>query len=246
MGRFFDLHDKVEKKYLFNSFLVFVGLVEVLIFIGTCIWQIDEGWFGGEVQVIPFPWKEYLLMACLAPVVMIFLFGLIVRGFDLLNYSEPQAAGTKQRLWRRLCHRCALVSYIMGLLFLFAFFYGLLYPAKVIPYLQALFRAMGLWGLYISIGLLAVAMLYFPISLWLRYRLAKKAMEYQYLLTLAERHGVIIDQTTGRILPASPSDETRQTLEAPAEGAPPALPLEPPPGPSVPPTKGGLPGLPEH
>lgn len=225
MGKFFDLHDKVEKKYLFNSFLVFVGLVEVLIFIGTCIWQIDEGWFGGEVRVIPFPWKEYLLMACLAPIVMIFLFGLIVRGFDLLNYSESEQGNWGPRFWRRFCHRCAVVSYIMGLLFLFAFFYSLLYPAKVIPYLQACFRTMGLWGLYLLIGFLALGMLYFPISLWLRYRLAKKAMEYQYLLTLAERHGIIIDPKTGRVLPAPAAAKAPRALQLPQDDQPPARPL---------------------
>jgi hypothetical protein len=30
------------------------------------------------------------------------------------------------------------------------------------------------------------------LRLWLRYRLQKKAMEYQYLLTLARRHGVVV------------------------------------------------------
>ncbi|HEY9073734.1 MAG TPA: hypothetical protein VIN67_06335, partial [Desulfobaccales bacterium] len=33
---------------------------------------------------------------------------------------------------------------------------------------------------------------YLPLRLVLRYRLQKKALEYQYLLTLAERHGVIV------------------------------------------------------
>ncbi len=35
-------------------------------------------------------------------------------------------------------------------------------------------------------------MLYLPLRLVLRYRLQKKVLEYQYLLTLAERHGVIV------------------------------------------------------
>jgi hypothetical protein len=39
---------------------------------------------------------------------------------------------------------------------------------------------------------LALALLYLPLRLVLRYRLQKKALEYQYLLTLAERHGVVV------------------------------------------------------
>jgi hypothetical protein len=194
MARFFSLHDSGEKKYIFNSFLVFVGLVELIILVATIIYQIDEGWFGGEVKVIPFPWKEYLLVACLAPIVMIFLFGLIIRGFDLLNAPEGERSPDAAKLWRRFCHKCSLISYLLGLAFILAFIYGLMYPEKVLLYLKALFSTLGLWGTYVIIGIFALSMLYFPISLLLRYRLAKKAMEYQYLLTLAERHGVVLDR----------------------------------------------------
>jgi hypothetical protein len=202
MARFFSLHDSGEKKYIFNSFLVFVALVEVIILVATIIWQIDEGWFGGEVTVIPFPWKEYLLVSCLAPIVMIFLFGMIIRGFDLLNTQEAGGSPDTGKLWRSFCHKCSLISYLLGLALIFAFVYGLIHPEKVLLYLKALFSTLGLWGTYVIIGIFALSMLYFPISLLLRYRLAQKAMEYQYLLALAERHGVIIDQATGRVLTA--------------------------------------------
>ena len=207
MGKFFNLHDAGEKKYIFNSFLIFVAVVEIIILIATAIWQIDEGWFGGEVTVISFPWKEYLLVSCLAPLVMIFLFGMIVRGFDLLNIEEVAGASDSKKLWRLFCHKCSLISYLLGLAILFTFFYGLIYPEKVLLYLKALFSTLGLWGTYVIIGIIALSMLYFPISLLLRYRLAKKAMEYQYLLALAERHGVIVDRSTGRLITAvSPLD----------------------------------------
>jgi hypothetical protein len=53
-------------------------------------------------------------------------------------------------------------------------------------------KSLGLGGSYLLIALLALALLYLPLRLVLRYRLQKKALEYQYLLTLAERHGVIV------------------------------------------------------
>jgi hypothetical protein len=58
--------------------------------------------------------------------------------------------------------------------------------------LTALIKAIGLGGSYLLIAVLALAFLYLPLRLWLRYRLQKKAMEYQYLLTLARRYGVVV------------------------------------------------------
>jgi hypothetical protein len=207
MSRFFSLHDAQEKKYIFNSFLVFVVLVELIILAATIIWQIDEGWFGGEVRVVPFPWKEYLVVAFLAPIVMIFLFGLIIRGFDLLNTSDLRQESQVNKAMARLQHQVSLITYLLGLAVVFAFFYGLIYPEKVLGYFKALFSVLGLWGTYLIIGIVALSLLYLPISLILRYRLAKQAMEYQYLLLLAERHGVIIDRETGRVLSAPCASE---------------------------------------
>jgi hypothetical protein len=57
---------------------------------------------------------------------------------------------------------------------------------------SSVIKFIGLWGSYGLVALLALALLYLPLRLWLRYRLQKQAMEYQYLLTLAERHGVVV------------------------------------------------------
>ena len=63
MARFFNFYDPLEKRYVFNSFLVVVGLVEILILVFTLIWQLDEGIFTDHPVVIPFPWSTYLLAA---------------------------------------------------------------------------------------------------------------------------------------------------------------------------------------
>ena len=47
MSKFFNFWDPLERRYIFNSFLIVVALVEVLIFVVTAIWQIDEGVLGG-------------------------------------------------------------------------------------------------------------------------------------------------------------------------------------------------------
>jgi hypothetical protein len=74
-------------------------------------------------------------------------------------------------------------------------------------------KALGLGGAYLLIALLALALLYFPLRLLLRYRLEKKALEYRYLLTLAERYGVVL--VDGKIPP-----EVAQALEGTQKTSP--------------------------
>ncbi len=189
MPRYFNFYDPLEKRYVFNSFLVIVALVEILILIFTLIWQIDEGIFTEQVKVIPFPWKEYLLAAFTAPIILIFLFGVVVRGFELISREGASPApdqGAKAKSGKRRLRR-----YFWGLLALGGGLL-LLWGASGFAHLTSAIKALGLGGAYLLIAMLALALLYFPLRLLLRYRLQKKALEYQYLLTLAARHGVVV------------------------------------------------------
>jgi hypothetical protein len=190
MSRFFNFWDPLERRYIFNSFLIVVVLVEILIFVVTLIWQIDEGVLGGPVKAIPFPWKEYLFTAFAAPLVLLFLFGVIVRGFQA--FGPEAAAGTDQprhgkpARWR---HR---FQFFMGL----AAFLGLLilwlFGPQLLALMNQFFKTLGLGGTYLLVALVALAALYLPLRLILNYRLQRKALEYQYLEYLAERHGVVL------------------------------------------------------
>ncbi|MBM4273187.1 MAG: hypothetical protein FJ134_01815 [Deltaproteobacteria bacterium] len=214
MSRFFNFYDPLEKRYIFNSFLVVAALVEVLILVFTLIWQIDEGVFGGSVKVVPFPWKEYLLASFTAPIALVFIFGLIVQGFEMMGGEGETSKDTPGAL-----HRRGRVRYFLGLLALLAFLVLLFKGGLVLELLTAGVKALGLGGSYLLIGLLALALLYLPLRLMLRYRLQKKAMEYQYLLTLAEKHGVaIIDPCHPESL--IPPGEGQKKL---AEAVPPPL-----------------------
>lgn len=188
MARFFNFYDPLEKRYVFNSFLVVVGLVEILILVFTLIWQLDEGIFTEHPRVIPFPWSEYLLATFVAPIALVFLFGVVIQGFEFFCQEAPEARvrgkGWGARLWR--------LRYLLGLLAFMAAL-GLAVQGKnALPLAAAAIKFIGLGGAYGLIALLALALLYLPLRLWLRYRLQKQAMEYQYLLTLAERHGVVV------------------------------------------------------
>jgi hypothetical protein len=221
MPKFFNFYDPLERRYIFNSFLVVVALVEVLIFVFTLIWQIDEGVLGGPVRVVPFPWKEYLLVAFAAPIALVFLFGIIVRGFQAMNPTD-QESGEPGRAPKKKISRLRLGFFIAAPAFLavlgFIFFGG-----PILAALNWLIKGLGLGGAYLLVALLAVACLYFPLRLILNYRLQKKALELRYLQYLAEHHGMVMtDSAAGKRLlkveSSQPGEESR--LLEPAAGSP--------------------------
>jgi hypothetical protein len=190
MSRFFNFYDPLEKRYVFNSFLVVVGLVEILILVFTLIWQMDEGIFTDHPKIIPFPWTTYLLAAFVAPIALLFLFGVVIQGFEMLGKEAPEGVpgspgGKGGAGLRRL-------PYLLGLLAFMAVLGFALQGKHALPLVAGAIKVIGLGGAYGLVALLALALLYLPLRLWLRYRLQKQAMEYQYLLTLAERHGVVL------------------------------------------------------
>jgi hypothetical protein len=190
MARFFNFYDPLEKRYVFNSFLVVVGLVEILILVFTLIWQMDEGIFSGEVRVVPFPWSQYLLAAFVAPIALVFLFGVVIQGFEMLCGEAPAARpGSTRGQWGP---RLGRWRYLLGLLAFMALLVLVLQGQRLLPLAASSLKFIGLGGAYALIALIALGILYLWVRLWLRYRLQKQAMEYQYLLTLAERHGVVV------------------------------------------------------
>ena len=189
MARFFNFYDPLEKRYVFNSFLVVVGLVEILILVFTLIWQMDEGMFTEHPRFIPFPWKEYLLAAFIAPIALLFLFGIVIQGFEMLGQEAPEAtAGAAREEGAAVWGGCA-TSWASWPLW---WSWWSPFRGTAFSLVAAAIKLIGLGGSYGLIALLALALLYLPLRLWLRYRLQKQAMEYQYLLTLAERHGVVV------------------------------------------------------
>lgn len=224
MSKYFDFYSPLERRYLFNSFLVVVAVVEVIIFIFTLIWQIDEGLFGGPVREVPFPWREYLLMAFAAPIVLLLLFGLIIWGFETLApVQEPGAAPEpdrrRRRVWRYVLTVTAL---LLGVALLLS-------GSAVLAAVAGFFKALGLGGTYVLAGLVALVCVVLTVRLYLNYRLQKRALELRYLQYLAERHGLVLPE--GELPPSGrlPEGEGQGSEEVP--GLPETSPgsKEPPP-----------------
>lgn len=227
MARFFDFYDPLEKRYIFNSFLVVVGLVEILILVFTLIWKIDfDAIFLEQARPpVPFPWKEYLLATFIAPIALLFLFGLIIQGFEVLGREQAAASSGKPGLAARL----GKFRYLLGLAALMALVVVIVQGRALFAVLTATIKALGLGGSYLLIALLALALLCLPLRLWLRYRLEKKALEYQYLLTLAQRHGmVVVDPKLHPELAATPAAEKILPASDPALPFPPDKPEDSP------------------
>ncbi|HZE20938.1 MAG TPA: hypothetical protein VE082_02705, partial [Desulfobaccales bacterium] len=189
----------------------------------------DEDIFSAHPIVIPFPWKEYLLAAFVAPIALMFLFGVIIQGFEVLCKDDLKgAAGAAPNKKGGKLRR---VRYLLGLLAFMVVLVFVLEGKAAFILLTEGIKFIGLGGTYVLIALMALALLYVPLRLWLRYRLQKKAMEYQYLLTLAERHGVVV--VDPRLHPQLAADLTKKKKNlsvAAATGLPaPDLPSEPDP-----------------
>ena len=152
MVRFFDFYDPLERRYVFNSFLVVVALVELLILVFTFIWQIDfEGIFGTSARTLtPFPWKEYLLASFIAPIALLFLFGLIIQGFEVLCQPPEKTQGTGGgRIWQ--------ARYLLGLLVFMAFLVFFFSGKAAFALIASGIKAIGLGGAYLVIALLVLA-----------------------------------------------------------------------------------------
>ncbi len=214
MARFFNFYDPLEKRYVFNSFLVVVALVEVLILVFTLICRIDfEGIFAEQARTpVAFPWTAYLLASFIAPIALLFLFGLIIQGFEILCQTPAQTPESVNGLGRRLWP----LWYLLGLLAFVASLAFLGQGQAVFALIAGGIKGMGLGGSYLLIALLALALLYLPLRLVLSYRLEKKAMEYQYLLYLAQRHGVMDIDPKDQARLAAGLGEEKNNLAAPS------------------------------
>ena len=76
---------KTEIKEYFDTLFILVGGIEFVIFIAHFI-----GSIGAEKG--PFPWKQYFFVSFMAPVVLMFIIGLMVIGFNYYLYGSQQAA----------------------------------------------------------------------------------------------------------------------------------------------------------
>jgi hypothetical protein len=192
MPKISDYFNKADRKKLFFDYLKLVGVLEILIFIVVALWATDDKYHR---VYTPFPWKEYLFVAFAFPIVLTFLMGVIISGFNhFIGYEErrkePEAAGGNQ--FETVVKQLRRLPFL-GLLFLLLTTIFCLYNIHhIIAWLSQLGYNTFLFLTYALGGLGAIVVIYVLFFLMFKYRLNKKHLQYEYYSQISDKFGLII------------------------------------------------------
>lgn len=198
------LFDESERKEFFRRYLIFLGWIELLIFVGCWLYQLGSQGYDryGPIET-PFPWQAYFLLAFLAPVAITFLIGMVIVGFNKYFSDEgpdeegaeaPFAGDTSGHIYK--LHK--LVKWLqhvpfLGLLLLLGVAVGFFYNIDTILNFIATIGEKSVKAILISAAVLVgIASVFGLILVVMNFKLRKKSMEYQYKSEVAERFGLII------------------------------------------------------
>jgi hypothetical protein len=202
------LFDEFERKALFKKYLIFLGWIEVGVFASCWLFNIgSQGYDRNGPVESPFPWREYFLIAFVAPIAITFLIGLITIGFNKYFGEEKASdeggdASGAAASGAEASGKAHKALFVMGILRKLPFLATLLLlcmGAGIVYNLNGILRLIGTVGeksvkilLMGATGLLAVAAVFALILIVMNYKLRKRSMEYQYRSEVAERFGLII------------------------------------------------------
>jgi hypothetical protein len=205
-----SLFDDTERKQILKKYVLFLGWIEILIFVVCWLYQLGtEGYNRYGPVEIAFPWKTYFLISFVVPVAITFLLGIVIVGFNryLAEQDEGAAAaaavegdgdGANADHGRRIYRIKSYLSLFRRLPFLISLLLlGL--GAGIVYKIDVILRVMGAVGeqtarvlLIAGAVLLGVGSFFGLVMVVLNYKLRKKSMEYQYRSELAERFGLIV------------------------------------------------------
>ena len=210
------LFNKTELKSFFKTYIFFIFILEVLIFLFCFLCQL-------EPVSIPFPWKTYYVAAFVIPVGVTFLLGVFVTAFNIYIFggslrggkADPKLSENERVTNADASYLGKLKSslnvmrqipFLAGLLFLMA-------GAIIFPKLYVFFEFLGqagsaminhtLIGLLILLG---IGTFFGLVWLIMKYRLQKLSMQYQYKRDIMARLGLIMTDdnrlinTEGRVI----------------------------------------------
>ncbi|WP_300666960.1 hypothetical protein [Desulfoluna sp.] len=221
-----SLFDAEEIKEYFNTFFILLSGIEFVIFVAHFI-----GSIGPESG--PFPWKQYFFVSFISPLVMVFLIGLVVIGFnfylfgntpegDLGDEAESEGEGGRRRnLGRTFQSFVSVIHQLPALAGIFILGLGSVALFK----LDVILATIGHVGertayyLFVGLGALVVGTLIF-LLFWLfwKFKLQKYQMEqrWNYRNRVMEKTGLIILENNtvineeGKVLVA---DESLKQIE---------------------------------
>jgi len=193
MSKIASYFSKADRKKLFFDYLKLIGILEIVIFIVVVLWTSDDK--SHQVQTA-FPWREYVFVAFAFPIVITFLLGIIITGFnyflgDSWEQREVSGSATENQM-EALIGQLKRLPYL-GLLFLLLVTLLALYHLN---YLMTWLGSLGyhtfLFLSYVLAGLGTIVVIYLAFFLFFKYRLNQRHLQYQYYTDISERHGLII------------------------------------------------------
>lgn len=197
MPKIADYFTKSDRKKLFFDYLKLIGILEIVIFIIVALWATDDKYHR---VYTPFPWQQYLFVAFAFPIILTFIMGIVITGFNYFmgeaddEAEQPVQAGDR---FSAIMGQMRRLPYLALLFLLIVTILGLYNLDHIMTWVSSLgqqtFRFLS-FALAIFGVLVALYMVFF---LFFKYRLNKKHMQYQYYTDISNKYGLIIldDQT---------------------------------------------------
>jgi hypothetical protein len=210
------LFNKAELKRFFKAYIFFIFILEVLIFLFCFLCQL-------EPINIPFPWETYYVAAFVIPIGVTFLLGVFVTAFNIYIFGDSLRGGkADSEISENECETNAHAKYMgkfkssLNIMRQIPFLAGLLFlmvGAIIFPKVNVFFEFLGRAGSTVishtKIGLLillGIGTFFGLVWLFMKYRLQKLSMQYQYKRDIMAQLGLIITDdnrlinTEGRVI----------------------------------------------
>jgi hypothetical protein len=193
MSRIASYFSKADRKKLFFDYLKLIAILEIIIFIVVALWSADDKYHR---VYTPFPWKEYLFVAFAFPIMLTFLLGVIVTGFNyflgqdvMAGQEEEETAGVQDISLLAQLKRLPLLAILFLLLVTIFALYNM---HHIMAWLSSMTSTTFTFLSYVLAGAGVVVTIYVMFFLFFKYRLNQRQMKYQYYSHISERHGLII------------------------------------------------------
>ncbi len=197
MSKIASYFSKADRKKLFFDYLKLIGILEIIIFIVVALWATDDKYHR---VYTPFPWREYLFVAFAFPIVITFLMGILVTGFNYFLGGEKPQAESKNAADSQLetvVRQLRRLPYLALLFLLLVTIFALYNLNHIMAWLGSLGYNAFLFLSYILAGMGVVAVVYLLFFLFFKYRLNHKQLRYQYYSQISDKFGLVVldDQT---------------------------------------------------
>ncbi len=192
MSRLASYFNKADRKKLFFDYLKLIGILEIVIFIIVALWATDDKYHR---VYSPFPWREYLFVASAFPIIVTFLMGVIITGFNYFLGEDPSAEveqGESDNQLDAVVRQIRRLPFLALLFLLLVTILALYNMNHIMAWLTSLGYNTFIFLSYVLAGLGVIVVIYMVFFLFLKYRLNKKQMKYQYYSEISDKHGLII------------------------------------------------------